>query len=327
MSTAIIFLTKEGGKLAERLVALLPCSTIVPVQGGIAKTLARVWQEHERMVCIMAAGIAVRSLAPLLRDKRTDPAAVVCDPQGRFAISLLSGHLGGGNALARQVAALLGGQAVITTASDVLGHAALDLWAQELGLVVADPRRLTAAMSTLVNSGTIALFSEYPLPKLPPDLLLTNQAAQADILITCRTAWNPAQTLLHPKTLVAGIGCNRGTLAEDIIETLHRACAENSLAVQSVRNLATIDLKQDEAGLLAAAAELDCSVDFYTAAQLNQVKNVETSAAALRATGAKGVAEPAAMLSSRGGRLLLRKQKSAHVTVAIAEVKKNLLQT
>jgi cobalt-precorrin 5A hydrolase len=133
--------------------------------------------------------------------------------------------------------------------------------------------------------------------------------------------------LLHPKTLVAGIGCNRGTLAEDIIETLHRACAENSLAVQSVRNLATIDLKQDEAGLLAAAAELDCSVDFYTAAQLNQVKNVETSAAALRATGAKGVAEPAAMLSSRGGRLLLRKQKSAHVTVAIAEVKKNLLQT
>ncbi|HEB69472.1 MAG TPA: cobalamin biosynthesis protein CbiG, partial [Desulfobulbus sp.] len=120
----------------------------------------------------MATGIVVRTLAPLLQDKRLDPAVVVCDEKGRFAVSLLSGHLGGGNALARQVAAILGGQAVITTASDVLGRTALDLWAHALDLQVADKRALTRIMGKLVNHGSVTLHSDYPLPELPDDITM-----------------------------------------------------------------------------------------------------------------------------------------------------------
>jgi cobalt-precorrin 5A hydrolase len=321
--TAVIGLSKGGRELAERLADRLSGSRFVSVQGGISQTLARAWQEYDALICIMATGIVVRAVAPLLGDKRTDPAVVVCDEQGQFAVSLLSGHLGGGNALARQVAALLGGQAVITTASDVLGHTALDLWARDLNLAVADRHRLTRIMAKLVNSGSVSLCSDYPLPdELPPDILPAEKTAQADLRITCRTVQAPGQALLHPKTLVAGIGCNRGTPAAEISEAVRRACAENGLAMQSVRNLASIDLKEDEDGLLTTAAEQGWPIAFYSAAQLNQAEGAASSSAAvLRATGAKGVAEPAAILSSGGGRLLVRKRKSANVTVAIAELR------
>lgn len=325
--TAIIALTKGGRNLADRLASLLPRSEAVSTQGGISRTLARAWREYDRLICIMAAGIVVRAIAPLLRDKTADPAVVVCDEQGQFAVSLLSGHLGGGNVLARQVAALLGGQAVITTASDVLGRTALDLWARDLDLAVADRHCLTRVMAKLVNSGSVTLCSDYPLPELPPDIVLTDKPEQADLLITCRTAQTTGHALLQPKALVAGIGCNRGTPAVEIAEALRLACAENGLAFQSVRNLASIDLKRDEPGLLAVAKQHGWPIDFYTADQLNSVEGVDSSAAVRRATGAKGVAEPAALISTGGGLLLVRKRKSANVTVAIAELLEVMAET
>ncbi|WP_417917015.1 cobalt-precorrin 5A hydrolase [Candidatus Electronema sp. JC] len=318
--TAVIALTKGGSLLAERLAALLPGSEQIRSRGKVQETLARAWQDYDSLICIMAAGIVVRCIAPLLRDKTTDPAVVVCDERGQFAISLLSGHLGGGNALARQLAALLGGQAVITTASDVLGRTALDIWARDLGLAAADKHRLTQVMAKLVNSGSVTLCSDYPLPELPPDIILTDKPEQADLRVTCRTAHWPRQALLHPKTLAAGIGCNRNTPAAEIAEGLRLTCAENGLAWQSVARLASIDLKQDEPGLLAFAEQAGLPLDFYTAGQLNSVAGSSSSAAVFQTTGAKAVAEPAAVLSSGGGPLLARKKKYTNVTVAIAEI-------
>ena len=232
---AIIALTKGGRELAKQLSDILPYSKVLELQGGINKTFSSAWQEYESFVCIMAAGIVVRAIAPLLEDKSNDPSVVVCDEKGQFAISLLSGHLGGANALAQQVARALGGQAVITTASDVLGHTALDLWARELALTVADRHRLTHIMAKLVNNGSVFLYSDYLLPKLPSDIIATDQRDLADLLISYRTKHLPGQALLHPKTLVAGIGCNRGTSATEISEALQLACMENGLAFQSIR--------------------------------------------------------------------------------------------
>ncbi len=317
---AIIALTKGGKKLAERLASLLPGSEVVSSQGNIQKTLTHAWREYDHLICIMANGIVVRGIAPLLRDKRTDPAIVVCDEKGAFAISLLSGHIGGGNALAQKVADLLAGQAVITTASDVLGHTALDLWCRDMDLIAADTSRLTFAMATLVNTGSVTLYSEYPLPKLPPDIISQNDPATADLLITCRTDYGSNKALLHPKALAVGIGCNRNTPAEEIGEAVRQACAENRLALQSVHGLASIDLKKDECGLLAFAEQQGWPIDFYTPKQLNSVEGVASSAVVLRVTGAKGVAEPAAVLSSGNGRLLVKKMKWPNVTVAVAEI-------
>ena len=316
---AILALTDGGLQLAKQLAGQLTGSTVFSCRGRLQKTLHQCWQGHEGLVCIMATGIVVRTLAPLLKDKRQDPAVVVCDEKGKFAVSLLSGHLGGGNVLARQVAEILGGQAVITTASDVLGYTALDLWARELDLQVADKGALTRVMGKLVNQGSVSLYSDYPLSEVPEDIRMQNDPQSADLVITCRINLQTTGALLHPKALVAGIGCNRNTPAEEIGQALQEACRENNLALESVRSLASIDLKNDEPGLLEFAERHGYTIDFYNRDQLNGVENVSTSAAVLKATGAKGVAEPAAVLASGGGHLLVNKMKWANVTVAIAE--------
>jgi cobalt-precorrin 5A hydrolase len=315
--TALIALTQGGRNLAERLALALPRSDVLAVHGGIHRTLAAAWQDYNCLICIMATGIVVRTLAPLLKDKSSDPAVVVCDEQGKFAISLLSGHLGGANVLARQVAQVLGGQAVITTASDVLGHTALDLWAADLGLTVA--RGLTRSMGKLVNQGAVQLFSEYPVSSLPHDIKLITDPAAADLIISCRTHWPSGKALLHPKSLVLGMGCKRNTPAEEIAAAIEHSCTAAGFALPSVRNLATIDLKKEEEGLLKVAEAQGWPLVFYSAAQLNQVKGLRSSPAVQRATGAQGVAEPAALLSSKGS-LVFKKKKWPQVTVALAAI-------
>ncbi|MCI5139521.1 MAG: cobalamin biosynthesis protein CbiG, partial [Candidatus Electrothrix sp. AR1] len=225
-----------------------------------------------------------------------------------------------GNALAQKVADLLGGQAVITTASDVLGHTALDLWCRDMGLTVTDKQGLTRVMTKLVNTGSVTLCSEYRLPPLPPDIILSRTPDAADLRVSCRTDQDGGAVLLYPKVLVAGIGCNRNTPAEEISDALDHACRAHELARESIRNLASIDLKRDEPGLLAFAHAHNLSLEFYSPDQLNQVEGVAGSAVVQRATGAKAVAEPAAILSSGGGRLLVQKVKFPNVTVAIAEI-------
>ena len=283
---AILPLPRGGSQLAGRLSRLLPCCTVFPCRGRVQQTLQQCWQEYDSLICIMATGIVVRTLAPLLTDKRRDPAVGVCDVRGRFAISLLSGHLGGGNALAEQVAGLLAGQAVITTASDVLGRTALDLWAADLGLAVADQRSLTRVMGKLVNQGAVSLYSDYPLPELPADIERQEQAETADLVITSRTDVQTVGAVLHPQALIAGIGCNRNTPAAEIEQALQECCAEHSLALPSVRSLASIDLKDDEPGLLDFARSRGYRVDFYSRDQLNGVDGVATSADVFKATGA-----------------------------------------
>jgi len=317
---ALLALTSGGITLAERLAERLGQSRVVACRGRLREQFQRCWQAYDGLVCIMSTGIVVRTLSRLLVDKRSDPAVVVCDEKGDFAISLLSGHLGGGNELAREVAAILGGQAVITTASDVLGHTALDLWARDLGLRVADKAALTRAMGKLVNGGRVTLYSAYPLPGLPDDIVLEETADHADLVISAHLDMQTCGALLHPPSLVAGIGCNRNTPEVEIAAALAEACQVHNLALASVRNLASIDLKKDEKGLLAFARSQGWLIDFYNRDQLNGVDNVATSAVVLKATGAKGVAEPASVLSSGGGRLLVKKMKWPNVTVAIAEI-------
>lgn len=306
-----------GGRLAESL-----GGDFFACKGRLAEVMTQVWRDYPEIICIMAAGIVVRTVAPLLRDKLQDPAVVVCDEKGNFAISLLSGHIGGANALAHRVAVHTGGQAVLTTASDVLGRTALDLWSRDLGLTPSNKTAFTRAMGRLVDQGSLTLWSRYPLPKLPPDLVLVAERARADLIVDSRTDAPDRAALLHPGALVVGVGCNRGTPASAIARAVEAACTAHGLAIQSVVRLASIDLKQDEAGLLEYAQQQGLPIDFYDKDQLNRVEGVgAASEAVLRATGAKGVAEPAALLSAGpGGVLLVAKMKWTDVTTAVAEI-------
>jgi cobalt-precorrin 5A hydrolase len=305
-----------GRRLAESLHA-----DFYACKGRLAEIVATAWREYAEIVCIMAAGIVVRTIAPLLQDKYRDPAIVVCDEQGRFAVSLLSGHLGGANDLAHRVAAVNGGQAVLTTASDVLGRSALDLWCRDLDMTPGDKTAFTKAMGRLVDHGLLTIWSRYPLPDLPPDLKPVEDRGSAELIIESRTNDAVHAALLHPKALVVGIGCNRGTSAAAIAHAVAESCRQHQLAPQAIARLASIDLKQDEAGLLEFAHQQNMVIDFFRKDELNRVEGVSTSAAVQKATGAKGVAEPAALLSAgSSSTLLVTKMKWTDVTTAIAEI-------
>jgi len=316
----VLALSQGGGVLGRQLAAALD-GDFLACRGRMAEAMAEAWGNYREIVCIMATGIVVRTIAPLLQDKYRDPAIVVCDEQGRFAVSLLSGHLGGANGLARRVAAVTGGQAVLTTASDVLGRTALDLWCRDLGLTPGDKTAFTRAMGRLVDLGTLAVWSRYPLPELPPDLLPVAERTDADLVIDSRTGEAGGAALLHPQALVLGIGCNRGTPVAAIEAAARATCAEHGLAPQAIARPASIDIQQEEAGLLEFARHQGLSIDFFSKDDLNRVEGIVASEAVRRATGAQGVAEPAALLSAGpGATLLVAKRKWTDVTTAVAEI-------
>lgn len=322
MKVALVAITKGAFDLGRKLEAELLNATLLP-KDKVGKVFAENWQEFDAFVCIMATGIVVRSIAPLLVDKRTDPCVIVVDEKGYNAISLLSGHLGGGNELTITVAKILGGNPVITTASDTLGLVALDIWATEQKLIVAK-KDMTRASGILVNRGELKVYSDIEVQSLPSGLIQCGDLAQADILISNKNCFAD-KIVFCPQNLVVGTGCNRNTPAHEFTEARDELFADLSLSSIAIRNLASIDKKNDEVGLLEFAERNQYPIDFFTKDEINVVTGVEISAAPLKAVGAIGVAEPCAILSAgiknkQNPTLISRKRKWQNITMAIAEV-------
>ncbi|MEN8189873.1 MAG: cobalt-precorrin 5A hydrolase [Thermodesulfobacteriota bacterium] len=331
MKIAILAVTRGGKDLGERLSCRLPGAEMFSTESGVLSTIETAWNNYDAIVCIMATGIVVRAMAPLCRDKRSDPCVLVLDEKGKFVISLLSGHLGGGNELALTVAEITGGQPVITTASDVTGHTALDLWARRNRLVVNDWKKLTGWSTRLVNGERLKVYCEYGDGQLPEDMRRCTSGDDADLAISHTGKEGDSRSLLlRPVNLHVGIGCNRNTPVEDMVRSLDELFAEHGLDQQCISRLATIDLKKDEHGLLELGRSMELELKFYNKDELNGVPGVSTSAAVLAATGAKGVAEPAALLSAADenseARLIIRKRKWKDVTVAVAESRIDLVE-
>jgi cobalt-precorrin 5A hydrolase len=349
MTLAICAITARGAALARRLGTLLPEAEIwLPERFraddhcrysavGMASLLPQLFRRGHRLICIMATGIVVRSLAPQLRGKAVDPAVVVLDEAGQFVISLLAGPLGGANALARQVATLLEATPVITTATDVNGLCAWDEAARRAGLAVEPLERIRTLNSLLLQGERIALvdherliaeeFVATPGVYLAPNFSAANRAGAAGrVFVTERRIPQLEQQedllLLRPRRLVLGLGCNRHTSREEIAQAVEETLSSAWLARLAVGRIATIADKGDEAGLLAFAAALGLPLTTYSREELNRVRGPSPpSAPAFAAVGAYGVCEPAALLAAAGGPLLIPKQKRGQVTVAVARLK------
>ncbi len=314
---AILALTKGGKELAKRLAKSLTAETIHLGDKGIASVTQEIWHQYDGFIFIMAIGIVVRSIAPLLHNKKSDPGVVVVDETGRYAISLLSGHLGGANKLAEKIATSTNGQAVITTASDTLGLTPIDLWAKHNNLTLIKGS-FTTLSTQLVNSGQLNIWTDID-GQLPSDFKLAAIANEADLIISNKISPKGTAQLCPPNIFI-GLGCNRGVKASEFMDSLAEICQANNLTREAVAGAASIDLKSDEVGLLEFCKQEALPISFYPASQLNTL-NTNRSEVVFKATGAYGVSEPAALLRAATNKLLCGKTKWTNVTIAIAERK------
>ncbi len=322
MKIGLIALTKGGYILAETIAESHDSMTVLRKSKGqkVADLLNKEWTNFDGFICVMAAGIVVRSIAPLLGDKRSDPCVLVVDEKGTNVISLLSGHLGGGNALTLEISAILCANPVITTASDTLGLVALDLWAEANDLVPPPKETLSSISTKLVNEGSLKLFTDVEVASLPPGLQQVKRTDEADIIVSHSLYINSDCAFFRPRNIVIGSGCNRGTPVEEFESALVELLDDLNFSRSSIRNLASIDKKNDETGLLQFGADNDWRIDFFDKEAINTKNNLEISFAALKAVGAIGVAEPASLLSAKSNLLLSRKRKWKNITMAMAQV-------
>ncbi len=339
----VVAITPGGAALARRLCRELPgaqCWLPRSAAGedpGVRtfRRLSQVFQgafrARESLVCIMAAGIVVRGIAPYLRSKDLDPAVVVLDEGGKFAVSLLSGHLGGANDLARQVATVLGGTPVITTASDIRGLPALDVLAARLGLTMENLAGVRGVQMALLSGHPVRVvdpdgYLAGPLAQYPglftrePDLEAALLAGRPTVYVGFREGpWPEWWLVLRPKNLVAGVGCHQDTSAEEIINFIQATFKEERLSLLSLKALATIAAKKDEPGLQEAARRLGVELIWFTAEELEQVAVPHPSKQVARHLGVESVSEAAA-LKAGGVELIVPKRKTRNATLAVARV-------
>ena len=297
-------------------------------EGKPKEALAAAWNEGDALVLFLAAGAAVRLLAPLLKDKRRDPGVVCVDDAGRFAVALVGGHAGGANELAERVADALGAVAVVTTASDSLHVPALDSLGEKLGFKVEEGSDLAAVGAALISGEKVQLMSErrWPIGPLPENVASVQASTSLgelegpSILITDQLLPDaPRPSVVYrPPSLVVGVGCSRGASAAEILGLLESALREAGLSQKSVASLSSIDVKSDEAGLLEAAQALSVPLSFYTAEKLAAVEVPNPSPVVAGAVGTPSVAEAAVLAA--GAQLLLEKRKSRNATVAIGRL-------
>jgi cobalt-precorrin 5A hydrolase len=242
------------------------------------------FDDYKGHVFIMSTGIVVRMIAPLIGHKTKDPAVVVVDDAGRFAISLLAGHIGGANRLTQEIAEFIGAAPVVTTATDVNNVPSIDLIAMETGLVIENPEAIKDINMAFLTGKKVKLHDPYGMLDTLEKVYAQSELTE-DTPVVCvddrLLDIKPGTLVLRPPTLVAGIGCNRGTDKAEIQELLLNVLQKNGLSEKSLTRIATVDIKNDEEGILELEASIKRSIEnvqeLYQDKAFNVLGDIEIS--------------------------------------------------
>ena len=292
------------------------------------------FEKAEGIVFIGAAGIAVRSIAPYVQSKKTDPAVLVIDECGNFVISLLAGHLGGANALTRVCAGILDAVPVVTTATDLHHKFAVDVFAKENGCHIFRMREAKEVSAALLAGEPVGFYSEFPWEgKLPKGLVLWNpqmeeqeKKPETGIALTIHENCRPFTSTTHvvPKVVALGMGCRKNKEAEILEERAEEVLKENEIYPQSLFCLASIDIKKEEPGLIRLAEKFQIPFLTFSGETLQKVEGDFTASAFVNQTvGVDNVCERSALYAAGqaggfGAQLIQKKQGEKGVTTALA---------
>lgn len=328
---AIVSFTPNGLKTAQRMQ-----STFLKPLGGIFWEVShfhkpqnlKEWckqqfREQDAILFIGAMGIAVRTIAPFLESKTKDPAVLVMDEHAKYVISVLSGHIGGANELTVLLAEELGANPVITTASDVNSKIAIDVFAKKNELIISDMQKAKKVAAAIVEGMPVHFSCEGTMDgRLPEELSAEYELAKYHIAVTPYESSDADVLHLIPKVFVLGIGCKKGKTAEEIENRVKEELAKYHISIHSIAEVATIDLKKTESGLLDFCKKYALPITFYTAEELREVNgDYQTSEFVSKITGVDNVCERAAMRKAETGhsQLVIKKNGKDGVTIALAK--------
>ena len=305
------------------------------IRGKIGVFFGTLMADYDTVLCIMATGIVVRSIAPHLGHKSKDPGILVMDPDGKYVISLLSGHLGHANENTVYLAKRMDAQPVITTGTDVKGSMAVDVLAEKLGCTIADFTAAKDVTALILDDEPVALIvEEHGKPTglvLPPNLVFSEkqEALSGDysgcVVVSADDPfiWPPGKPVIQivPKKIVIGIGCRRNTEAARIEEAVRQVLAALALHPLSVKAFATIGLKADEKGIHAACKTFDAELKVVPDDFVKMVQSrFEGSDFVFKTTGLYAVSEPCGYVASGFGACLLEKQTCGGITLSVWQV-------
>jgi cobalt-precorrin 5A hydrolase len=314
---------------------------VVPLEKKLPDFIKDTYSTVDALVAVMATGIVIRAVAPYLESKLTDPAVVGVDAAGKFVISLLSGHYGGANELAKIIAKGIGGTAVITTASDVTGKQSVDELAKTLHLAIQNPASLVAVNSAIVNGDRLVLVLTGDV-KIPTDQISGYEIKKAEngvqalqivngydagVIVTHEplliAKFVKPFTILKTRCVVVGLGARKDSSADSIIEAVDAALEQVHVPLARVNRFATVDIKRNSPAMLKAVEKLGLPLEFLSVDALRSVSHKDLSPDSKMVQekiGVGGVCERAALIvAGKNSKLILKKTKLNGVTVAIAE--------
>lgn len=319
MKVSLLAFTEKGFTLAKQLARDLDGEAArCGAPDSLQMWTADRFLSGHALIFVGAVGIAVRAIAPHIQSKTKDPAVVVVDECAHFAIPILSGHLGGANALARRIAMLCGAVPVLTTATDLNGVFAVDAWAKQQGCYVQNPEKIKHVSGKLLRGDSIALYSPWPIEGEPPQgVALADDAPMCDVRLSVQRGSEDALCLV-PRIAVLGIGCRKNVDQQRIEEAFTMLLERHAICEQAIDKVCSIALKEKEPGILAFCHAHGFAYETFSAEQLQMVVGSFTASAFVQSvTGVDNVCERSAVLGSRGA-LYCKKNVSNGVTMAIA---------
>ena len=321
---AILYFTERGEATANRIEAAIRSDYEISMhrpRGGEKQVVEPLFPVVDAIIFVGACGIAVRAIAPFVKNKLTDPGVIVVDELGLQAISLLSGHIGGANELTRRIAASIGAIPVITTATDINRRFTADEWAKNNGLAIASMQAAKRFAAEILRRD-VPVCSDFPIEGRLSGGLFRGDKGSIGLVVSCRkrNVFDDPLVLI-PKILHLGIGCRRGTAKEKIRAAVLQVLEENGVYMKAIASVSSIDVKQNEAGLLEFCRAWNLPVRFYTAEELMNVQGEFTPSDFVKSTvGVDNVCERSAMRAAgENAKLIVKKTCAGGVTVALAQ--------
>ena len=331
MKVSIIAFTDNGMEIAYKLSNSLSEANDVDFarcgKGALSTWTEEHFSTNDALIFIGAIGIALRAIAPYIKTKTKDPAVVVVDELGQFSIPILSGHIGGANELALQIAEDLGSIPVITTATDINKVFAVDTWAKSQGLQILNPQCIKLVSSKLLKGESVHVKSDYPIQGNLPKNVYLNDLEDSnvgyDVIITHKDLENERKNdtlLLVPQIIAVGIGCRKDISFEAIESSVLNIIESENYHILAINALASIDKKANEKGILEFAKKYDLPFNTYSAEELNSLEGDFTKSEFVKSVvEVDNVCERSAIMESNGK--LIRSKDTcdgAGVTVALA---------